>query len=130
MGEYYRRLTTKDQTTGQLYEVEIPEDSELLDWNKPLSEQPAGVRKAVQDAMAGTNFAEPKTGKDAYKFIAMRNARRFGLANATNEDKAGSLALLEAGVKGIKYVGKSAFDRGTTGPANYVIFDGADAESQ
>ncbi|MEY3252217.1 MAG: mismatch repair protein MutS, partial [Pseudomonadota bacterium] len=34
-------------TPGQLYEVEIPEDSEMLLWDKPLSEQPAKVRQII-----------------------------------------------------------------------------------
>lgn len=36
---------------GQLYTVDIPEDSEMLDWDKPLSEQPEGVRKAIKRRM-------------------------------------------------------------------------------
>lgn len=33
---------------GQLYEVEIPEDSEMLLWDKPLSEQPEKVRQIIR----------------------------------------------------------------------------------
>ena len=40
-----------DKTRGQLYTVDIPEDSEMLDWDKPLSEQPEGVRKAIKRRM-------------------------------------------------------------------------------
>ena len=40
----------KLQRGGQLYEVEVPEDDTLLLWDKPLSEQPAGVRKAIEKA--------------------------------------------------------------------------------
>ena len=34
--------------TGQTYQAEIPEDSDLLDWDKPLSEQPVKVREALE----------------------------------------------------------------------------------
>lgn len=37
-----------NEAAGQLYEVDIPEDNEMLLWDKPLSEQPATVRKAIQ----------------------------------------------------------------------------------
>lgn len=33
---------------GQLYEVNIPESHTLLDWDKPLSEQPEAVKKALE----------------------------------------------------------------------------------
>src|SRR5690606_12650573 len=33
---------------GNLYQVDIPEDHELLDWDKPLSEQPEGVREKLK----------------------------------------------------------------------------------
>jgi hypothetical protein len=36
-------------TGGQLYEVDIPEDNELLDWDKPLSEQSDYVQKALSE---------------------------------------------------------------------------------
>lgn len=32
---------------GRLFEVDIPEDAELLDWDAPLSKQPEGVRDAL-----------------------------------------------------------------------------------
>ncbi|MCW5623341.1 MAG: hypothetical protein KIT73_01315, partial [Burkholderiales bacterium] len=34
---------------GQLYEVEVPDDGELLLWDRPLGEQPDGVRKALRN---------------------------------------------------------------------------------
>jgi len=40
--------------SGQLYEVDIPNDDVLLDWDKPLSEQSENVRKAL----ASLNYSE------------------------------------------------------------------------
>lgn len=37
----------RDEDAGQLYSANIPKDSDLLDWDKPLSEQSAKVRKAL-----------------------------------------------------------------------------------
>lgn len=37
---------------GQLYQVEIPEDGELLHWDKKLSEQPDGVRAALEPMLS------------------------------------------------------------------------------
>ena len=49
---------------GQLYEVEIPEDGEMLDWDKPLSEQPEVVREALQGIGGATSLEEVLAGKD------------------------------------------------------------------
>jgi hypothetical protein len=46
IAEYDR--TNKDTSTGQLYEVDVPEDSDLLDYDAPLKEQPEKVRKALE----------------------------------------------------------------------------------
>ena len=32
---------------GNLYKVDIPEDNELLDWEAPLRDQPAGVQEKI-----------------------------------------------------------------------------------
>ena len=41
------RIDVEVPNKGQLYEVDIPEDSEMLLWDKPLSEQPDAVREAL-----------------------------------------------------------------------------------
>jgi len=33
---------------GQLYQLEVPDSDKLLDWDKPLSEQPEGVKEALK----------------------------------------------------------------------------------
>jgi hypothetical protein len=82
---------------GQLYEVEIPEDGEMLLWDKPMSEQP----QAVQDALAASFFAGTSTaGEQVY--------RRIGsMLNKGTQDKqfrATSKYLAGLGIKGIKYL--------------------------
>jgi hypothetical protein len=38
----------KYEHAGHLYEVEVPDDDELLDWDKPLNEQPEKVQAALK----------------------------------------------------------------------------------
>ena len=45
---------TLNKKPGQLYEVDIPEDSEMLLWDKPLSEQPEKVRKVLESLQEST----------------------------------------------------------------------------
>lgn len=71
---------------GQLYRVEIPESDTLLDWDKPLSEQPEKVKKALE----GEGFTEGRffvslngtdgSGEvynDSFVFINKKEAAEF-----------------------------------------------------
>ncbi|MCL2661226.1 MAG: hypothetical protein FWD64_12030, partial [Acidobacteriaceae bacterium] len=49
---------SKVKRGGQLYRVDIPEDNKLLDWDKPLSEQPEAVREALKQALSDPRIAD------------------------------------------------------------------------
>jgi hypothetical protein len=127
---------------GQLYEVEIPEDSDMLLWDKQLSEQSEAVKgalRAIAEGMPGRwetgasgerRFVEPgrkitlalrnaesATGEQLYKMLSQGN------------DKAASEALMSAGVKGIKYLDGNSRGAGD-GTFNYVVFSGDDVAIQ
>jgi hypothetical protein len=118
----------KQSKNGQLYEVEIPEEGEMLDWDKPLSEQPEGIRKALEqilasDAMDEENKAVAEkagdgiTGRLIYSLLET--------SDNTGSARAASLALANAGIKGIKYLDGTTRNS-SKDSHNYVIFDGAD----
>lgn len=46
--EYKGRAEYRETPNGQVYEVQIPDDDELLHWDKPLSQQPVSVRSALE----------------------------------------------------------------------------------
>ncbi|MDO6385571.1 LPD38 domain-containing protein [Uliginosibacterium sp. 31-12] len=106
---------------GSLYEVEIPEDGEMLHWDLPLSEQPVVVRDALAGGSipnrSGQNILDmDPTGEEIYK----ASSRMVG------DDQAASKWLEEFGIKGIKYRdGASRVDGTGGGTYNYVIFDDA-----
>jgi hypothetical protein len=119
---------------GQLYEVEIPEDSEMLLWDRPLSEQSEKVRDALQrvlqtaDASTKQTWADysaewKKGGKMAYSILSTSETDNLGGEDGERTSK----ALLAAGIKGIKYLDGSSRSDGD-GSYNYVVFDGADTE--
>ena len=61
--EKYRLSAKKQEKQGALYKVDIPDDSDLLVWDKPLSEQSEKVKAAL------------RTGSDRYKeLVDARNA--------------------------------------------------------
>lgn len=116
----YDQIAAYDK--GQLYRVEIPEDDQFLLWDKPLSEQPEKVRQALAKlnirTPAGGKFVGTKrvneelTGREAYQLLAGR----------LSADKAASLALLDLGIAGIKYLDGTSRSAGE-GSFNYVVFD-------
>lgn len=91
---------------GHLYKTDIPDAhiDKMLDWDKPLSEQPY-VLKALQDAGYGRTDTPGITG--AY------------FAPKTKEE---AMALHQAGIPGIKYLDASSRTSGD-GTRNFVIFN-------
>lgn len=106
-----------EATPGQLYEVEVPDESELLDWDALLSKQHPEVRKAmdkssVKPRLEDTPRNEIANGKDWYK----------GIATRLGSEQEASKLLNSLGIKGHKY--KDASARGTEAESyNYVIYD-------
>ena len=124
---YEKRIAELD-AAGQLYEVEIPDDTDMLLWDKLLSQQDDTSDKwsrskwrdiADEEGLPyqytkAKGFAE-RTGEDFYKALSQK----------LGSDKAASLILNSYGIKGIKYLDGQSRDRGEGG-YNYVVFDGAD----
>ena len=135
---------------GQLYEVEIPEDGDMLLWDKPLSEQPAPARNSAK-TMKGDiaqDWLENEldrlnadwnelTGQELYKLVQRALVDDALVPNAGSmaeqaliegkTDKAASLLLMDDGIKGIKYLDGTSRNAGD-GSYNYVVFDGADTQ--
>ena len=118
---------------GQLYAAEIPEDDDLLDWDKPLDEQPAKVRRALL-ALAGglpadgraafrQAMARRATGQDVYAFLAQRAAGADASAEGAQQgQRAASELLLAHGIPGLRYLDGDSRNAGE-GSHNYVIWD-------
>jgi len=119
--------TNQLQPTGNLYKVDIPDEyiPNMLDWDKPLSQQP----KAVQDALAkydpdlyspkGADYDSAELGQSIYQRIIQNNVQKFG--HGGNQKRA-SEDLNALGIKGIKY-----YDEGSReakkGTSNFVVFE-------
>ena len=109
---------------GKGYEVTLaPEEDEFLLWNKPLEDQPAAVRKALESSNwyeyaleQLDRGAQNPTGKSLYRWLEVDRSA-----------KESSLELLALGIRGIKYLDGTSRGRGE-GSYNYVIFDADDVE--
>lgn len=97
---------------GRLYEVEIPEDTALLDEQKQLNEQPESVRRSVQSVFENNGLdmhrLDDMNGKDIQKV----------LQSVYGDDRGVAMALKEAGLKGYTYEGRND-------GRCYVVFDDA-----
>jgi len=134
---------------GALYQVDIPDDAELLDWDAPLSTQSAAARAAIQKLVdaapegsqlakvrsAGGGLRDSVTGEQIYRGLSadLRAGRVetppdwSSAATASDGsdfggDQAASATLLAAGVPGLRYLDAGSRADGD-GTRNYVIFD-------
>jgi len=122
---------------GRMYEVRINADPEqFLDWDKPLAQQPEGVRGALETALKP--LGQPTRGKDgrwrfypdSSGFDTIDQARAVSdvLRNSKIGDNLRGLpdgyetALRDAGIPGIKYLDQMSRTAGE-GSRNYVVFD-------
>jgi len=112
---------------GSLYQARLKvKPEELLDWDRPLSEQPEGVRKVLEQLVPkpGTSRlwddrlnAAPNKGETIYQADGSRFYRELDSGGGKVAEK-----FRAAGIKGIRY--KDAGSRGAEGGTyNYVIFD-------
>ena len=90
----------------------------MLDWDKPISEQP----KAVKDALE--RIGGPFT-KQALKTGSPRGGQVYmsDLQNDFPNELAATKALKEAGIPGIRYLDQGSRGSGQ-GTSNFVVFPG------
>jgi hypothetical protein len=117
--------------TGFTYEVDIPDESvaHMLDWDRPFSQQPESVRKALGKLAAGDDpvLAELFTDGVPHYALGTFDNSIGGQIYRTLADRLGgpdvlSRRLKELGIPGIRYLDQaSRADR--AGTSNFVVFD-------
>jgi hypothetical protein len=104
---------------GKLYTVEIPDESNMLDWDLPLSQQPESVRETM-DALLNSDRFKDNPAAQAIRKYDMRGEQIYDrlLGQIGRVDTADASAYLnEQGIPGITYKGA------TSGERNFVVFD-------
>lgn len=108
------------ENKGQLYQVELPEDSELLDYDAPLDDQPfTNIIREITDNQQGEGtFDSYVENNEGGSFKDWSDNMMEDLS-----DQEISMLLNDKGVKGLKY--KDADSRFDTDDStfNYVIWD-------
>jgi hypothetical protein len=114
----------KDITRSNLYKVDLPDPmvGRMLDWDKPLAEQPAAVRAALK-RIPEANYADDAwTGQQFYDWLATQHSEIPGLKILDNPVGA-SERLQKAGIPGVRYLDQGSRASGQ-GTHNYVVFPG------
>ena len=110
-------LVAAIEGSGNLYSVELlPDEADLLDWDKPLSEQNAKVKAALESSKAlSRDIQWEMTAGQWYQW--MSNPRDgLMMPKDLSED------LAAAGIPGIKFLDGNSRAAGE-GSRNYVVFD-------
>jgi hypothetical protein len=110
-GDYAKPL----QNAGSLYKVDLPDEqiAKMLDWDKPWSQQPEAVRKAI-DTSALEKFYNTKDLSASQVMFHLNQGR----APADSAEYLRSL-----GIPGIRYLDGGSRTAGA-GSSNYVVFPG------
>lgn len=122
----------KKHSKGGLYKVDLPDEylPNILDWDKPLHEQPKPVYDALMKAgNVSDNFTKQLLagGKGEDIYTALFNAHQLGKipgegTSGIASEKAASDFLNNLGIKGVKYFDRSSPGSGS-GVNNYVVYD-------
>ena len=104
---------------GSLIKADLPDEwiPKMLDWDKPLSEQPEAVRALP----VFSGFLPDETGAEIYKILSKELAGGSQFAKSKND--AAAEALRDAGIPGIRYLDGGSRGKGQ-GTYNYVVFPG------
>jgi hypothetical protein len=99
--------------TGALYTADLPDEmvDRMLDWDKPLSEQPEIYRKVLSD-------------KNWRKRFEFRTDEQVGELTGAELYKMGHDQTKNLGIPGIKYLDAGSRGGSGTGTRNFVVFPG------
>jgi hypothetical protein len=121
-----------EEAAGSLYTADLPDEmvDRMLDWDKPLSEQPDNVKKALEPLVreALKKQGTPEGYLDYHtqrkKGGDIRELLRFNIG-----DRAFSEKMKELGIPGIKYFDASSRDV-KEGTRNFVLFPGEEKKAK
>jgi hypothetical protein len=110
---------------GVFYTVDIPDEkiAQMLDWDKPLSQQPKAVQEAVNSIVLAEELYK---GKYAPRFLDTKTTGGEAIEifnSVLGSPQVTSNYLREAGIPGIQYLDQASRDA-KQGTRNFVVFPG------
>jgi hypothetical protein len=119
---------------GRLFRVDLPEDDQLLFWDRSLSGQNKQVQTAIKSLEINKPglFSSPQKKADYKELINLIDGKNWEsttayqfygkLSRYVGGDKVASMMLLEAGIPGHKFLDGVSRDKGE-GTYNFVMYD-------
>ena len=117
---------------GHLYTVDLPDEqiAKMLDWDKPLSQQPEAVQKLAKEYGLTKNASGTGEAKGSYIYQTIANRMAQPPFNEKSPYSSGapiaSDKLKELGIPGIRYLDQGS--RGKGGTSNFVVFPGEESK--
>ena len=117
---------------GSLYKVNLPDEhiSKMLDWDKPLSQQPKEVQKALANPVVSDAIQKLKQSGQLGDYSAadlqkLRGEDYYDMLRQSHGDSniAPSAFLQSQGIPGIRYLDGGSRGAGQ-GSSNFVVFPG------
>jgi GNAT superfamily N-acetyltransferase len=121
---------------GQLFQVDVPEAHELLDYDEPLSKQSKHIQDIGREVLAALGYENVEeylktvTGVGLYEKIQLlkhKAERAAGRDGGMNPEYA-SRFLLERGIPGLRYLDHGSRDADAKQTHNFVIWDDSRVE--
>ena len=131
---HYDNLMNRNKE-GNLYKVDIPDEyvPTMMNWDKPLGEQSAFVKKAINNLKKQvTPEMKMELGDDLNLLFGKditpaQFLNTWEIIHPTGGVGIGEKLLNEQGVKGIRYLDNQSRDAGK-GTSNFVVFDPTDVK--
>lgn len=146
LGKAHKAKDAYDANAGALYEIDLPDEqiARMLDFDKPLSQQPQKVREALTRIAKGDEqimrafqaLGPSASANQAYAALtqhAVRSKKYEGMRSGLPEDQAmpsltygqevASSLLKSQGIPGIRYLDQGSRGAGA-GTSNFVVFPG------
>lgn len=115
----------RHEETGQVYQLEIPDREELMDWDARFSQMPAAMQAKLEEAVRAAGmpqgvrtFGEDPTGQQIYNDLALT----WGRPGNRAARRRASMTLLRAGIPGLMYWDQESRAAGR-GTRNFVVWD-------
>jgi hypothetical protein len=123
---------SKSIGSGALYKVDLPDEhiAKMLDWDKPLSQQSAAAKTAIDGALNSGRFDAESVkaikqfdspGSVIYKLLSADNGGASQAAYRGSQQAADYLRT--TGIPGLRYLDGGSRGAGA-GTSNYVVFPG------
>lgn len=118
------------EESGSLYTADLPDEmvDRMLDWDKPLSEQPEAVQKALKTAWPDIEEYSAKSGEKLYQELSMPTFKSTPTSGMNRAEAAAWLR--QAGIPGIKYLDAGSRGDKAKSTRNFVLFPGEEKKAK